>query len=98
MNPLKKQLIIGTVIGLSSAFLLSFILFLFTKDRYGIEDYFYIYYSPAMMVPILSISLLGNFVLFFLFLKLNKDMVSKGILTATFVVGIFIFIMKFFFT
>lgn len=98
MNQSRKQLYTGIILGVLSAFLISLVIFFVSNPGLDLAEYFKIFYSGAVLTPILSVSLLGNFVLFFIFLKLNKDMVSKGILTATIGVGVFIFILKFFFS
>jgi hypothetical protein len=94
MNP-RKQLLIGILIGVLTAFLISFVVFLATNPGFTFADYFNIYVNGKLLTPILSVALLGNLALFFLFLKLNKDMISKGILTSTMIVGIVIFVLKF---
>ncbi|MDP2174862.1 MAG: hypothetical protein Q8K70_03020 [Bacteroidota bacterium] len=95
MTQTKKDIIIGILIGIFTAFLISFIIFLNTNPGLSTADYFNVFVYGKIIAPILSMALLGNLAVFFLFLKLNKDLISKGILVATIIVGILVFIIKF---
>jgi hypothetical protein len=91
----KKEIYIGLILGIGTSFLISLISFLYTNPGFSSADYFDIFVNGKILAPLLSVALVGNLGLFFLFLKLNKDNISRGILAATMVVGVFIFIMKF---
>ncbi len=91
----KKQFYMGLSIGILTAFVISLIVFLTSNPGFSVADYFNIFVNGKILSPILSIALVGNLGLFFLFLKFDKDLISKGILAATMVVGLLIFIMKF---
>ncbi len=92
---IRKQILIGLLIGLFATFLISFIVFIATNPGFTFADYFNIYVNGKLLAPILSVALVGNLGLFFLFLKLDRDAISKGILASTMLVGIVIFILKF---
>jgi hypothetical protein len=92
----KKQFYTGLGLGIFSSFVISLIVFLSSNPGFSVGDYFNIFVNGKILSPILSIALVGNLGLFFLFLKFDKDMISKGILAATMVVGVLIFLMKFF--
>lgn len=91
----KKQFYIGLSLGIFTSFIISLIVFLTSNPGFSVADYFNIFVNGKILSPILSIALVGNLALFFLFLKFDKDLISKGILAATMVVGVLIFIMKF---
>lgn len=91
----KKQFYIGLSLGIFTSFVISLIVFLTSNPGFSVADYFNIFVNGKILSPILSIALVGNLALFFLFLKFDKDLISKGILAATMVVGVLIFIMKF---
>jgi hypothetical protein len=91
----KKQFYVGLGLGIFTAFIISLIVFLTSNPGFSVSDYFNIFVNGKILSPILSIALVGNLALFFLFLKFDKDLISKGILAATMVVGVLIFIMKF---
>jgi hypothetical protein len=94
MNP-RKQILLGIGLGLLTSFLISFVVFLSSNPGFTAADYFNIYVNGKILAPVLSVALVGNLGLFFLFLRMDKDLISKGILTATMLVGVIIFILKF---
>ena len=96
MDISKKQILLGFLIGITSTFIISFLTFINTNPGLSISEYFNIFIYGKLISPILSIALMGNLGLFFLFLKLNKDFISRGILIATVFVGIIIFCIKIF--
>ncbi len=94
MSP-RRELMLGLGIGVLTAFVVSFVTFIASNPGFKAMDYFNIYVNGHLLAPILSVSLVGNLALFFLFLKFDKDLISKGILMATIFVGVIIFILKF---
>jgi len=95
MNP-RKHIFLGLGLGILTSFLISFVVFLSSNPGFTASDYFNIYVNGKILAPVLSVALLGNLALFFLFLRLDKEVISKGILSATMLVGVIIFILKFF--
>jgi hypothetical protein len=97
MSP-RQQILTGFLLGIFTAFMISFIVFVGTNPGFTFVDYFDVYVNGKLLAPILSVALVGNLGLFFLFLKLDKDAISRGVLLSTMVTGVFIFILKFFLT
>jgi hypothetical protein len=95
MNP-RKHIFLGLGLGILTSFLISFVVFLSSNPGFTAADYFNIYVNGKILAPVLSVALVGNLGLFFLFLRLDKEMISKGILSSTMLVGVIIFILKFF--
>jgi hypothetical protein len=95
MNP-RKQLLLGLGLGILTSFLISFVVFLSSNPGFTASDYFNIYVNGKILAPVLSVALVGNLGLFFLFLRLEKDLISKGVLSATILVGVVIAVLKFF--
>lgn len=91
----KTSIAIGFLIGLITSLVFSYIVFINNNPGMTEEDYFKIFFSGKLIVPVMSISLLANFALFFIFLKLNKDAISKGLLIATVLIGIVILVLRF---
>lgn len=75
-------------------FIISVIVFLKSNPGFTVGDYFNIFANGKVLSPILSVALVGNLGLFFLFLKLDKDNISRGVLMATMLIGLVIFIMR----
>lgn len=92
----RSQIWMGLGMGLLTAFVVSLVVFLRTNPGLSAADYFNFFVYSKLLSGILSVSLIANLGLFYLFLKLDKDQISKGVLAATVIVGILIFIMKFF--
>lgn len=93
MNP-RKQVLTGVAIGIVLVFVISLIIFLQSNPGFGWKDYFSIFVNGNILVPTLSIALLGNLAVFYIFLNLNKDFISRGILIATVITGVLILILK----
>lgn len=90
----RNQLVSGIVMGIIIPFMISSIVFVETNPNLPYREYFNIYLHGQLLAAILSLSLLGNLALFFLFLKLEKEMVSRGIVASTLLVGVVILILK----
>lgn len=92
---MRKQVILGIILGLITVIAFTLLVFYFSNPGLSTKEYQEVVVKGNLLVPFLSISLLLNFLWFFLFIKLNKDDVSKGILISTVLVGIVILIIKF---
>ena len=92
----KKEIAIGLVLGIITCALFSSIIFLSNNPGLPGDEYMKIYLKGKLIVPVISLSLLGNFALFFIFLKFDKDEISKGLLLATILIGIVVLALKFF--
>lgn len=90
----KQETITGVAIGFVLVLLISMLVFLQSNPGFSLADYFEIFVNGNILVPTLSISLLGNLAAFYIFLNLNKDAISRGILIATVLVGVFILLLK----
>lgn len=93
MSP-KQQTLAGVAIGMVLVFAISVLVFLQSNPGFSLKDYFEIFVNGNILVPTLSISLLGNLAAFYIFLNLNKDHISRGILISTVLVGVLILILK----
>ncbi len=91
----RTSIIIGFSIGIITSLVFSYIVFINNNPGMNEDDYFKIFFSGKLIVPVMSISLLANFALFFIFLRLNKDAISKGLLIATVIIGVVILVLRF---
>jgi len=95
MNPLyKKQILAGLIIGLLAVFLFSLFLFMLKNPDLFAKDFFNFKQHHEIDALLLSFSLLWNLALFWIFLKLDKEAISRGVLLATMLVGILIVVLK----
>ncbi len=91
----RKEILLGFGIGILLEIILCIILyFSFNPGNLRLSEYFNFFANSNLLVPVLTISLLANFALFFLLLKFNKDYISKGIMIATMIIGVLIIIIK----
>lgn len=84
----------GIAMGIFIPFIISSVVFVKTNPNLAYKEYFNIYLHGQILAAILSLSLLGNLALFFLFLKLEKEMISRGIVASTLLVGAIILVLK----
>ena len=61
---------LGLGLGILTSFLISFVVFLSSNPGFTASDYFNIYVNGKILAPVLSVALVGNLGLFFLFLRL----------------------------
>ncbi len=92
---MRKHVLLGLVIGLITVITFTLLVFYFTNPGLTYQEYQEVVVKGNLLVPFLSVSLLLNFLWFFLFIKLNKDEISKGVLISTVLVGIVILAFKF---
>lgn len=90
----KKDIIIGFITGILTSLLFSSIIFISNNPGLPGDEYMKIYMKGKLIVPVISLSLLADLGLFFLFLKLNRDEISKGILFATFLIAAIVVVLK----
>ncbi|MBN2891202.1 MAG: hypothetical protein JXL97_04975 [Bacteroidales bacterium] len=93
-----NSMVVGLIPGLIVPLLTSF-LFYASQDMYGVQTYggFLRYaISYGVVSQVLSVSLLGNLGVFFLFIWTNRNKSARGVILATFIYGLFILIYKFF--
>ena len=91
----RANINLGFLLGLATSLVFSYIVFINNNPGMNEDDYFKIFFSGKLIVPVMSISLLANFALFFIFLRLNKDAISKGLLIATVIIGTVILLLRF---
>lgn len=92
----KRQVISGWVAGLLSP-LLGYYIFttLFFKEVPA-DDVFEMFRVRNVLPHVISLSVIVNLVLFFTFLKMNKDYAARGVLGATFIYVFIVVYLKFF--
>jgi hypothetical protein len=91
----RKQVLIGLFLGIVAVFALAVGMFIMRFENVTVSDFFNFNAYHKVVSLLLSLSLLLNLALFFLFIKMNKDYFARGILTSTMLIGILIFVLKF---
>ncbi|MES2618514.1 MAG: hypothetical protein V4613_11590 [Bacteroidota bacterium] len=90
----KKAILLGFILGIVTSFILSIIIFYSSNPGVENGEFLSIYVKSKLIVPVVSISLLANMALFFIFIRLNKDNISKGLLIATMLIGLGVLIIR----
>jgi hypothetical protein len=85
---------LGTILGLLTP-TVTFIIYYLIRYR-GMYFPAYIHYlnSGGLFLPILSLCVVPNLLLFFIFIWTKRDKSARGVLQATFVFAIYVCIMK----
>ncbi|MBE9467672.1 MAG: hypothetical protein IMY72_05030 [Bacteroidetes bacterium] len=88
---------IGLVIGLLAPIITIFILYLFNKSSFGSFENFYNHFVTLhLSSQIVSLSVLANLAVFYLFIKKNFLFSARGVVLATMIYGLIIIVLKFF--
>ena len=84
----------GIVLGVISPIVLFVFVVVFYMD-YSLTDFINNQITEYNLPSLISLSLLSNLALFFIKIKMNKDMQSRGILCSTILYGFLIVYLKF---
>lgn len=77
----KIDLLIGTIIGFITAFLGSY-LFILGYTDYNYFDGIQMMKSHGVLGKVITLGAILNIIVFFVLLKLNKDLMARGIILA----------------
>jgi len=90
-NKVGYGLIVGVIMPV-----LSFLLYyIFRFGQYNFADYLHFLMETKKIVNVLSLAILPNLAPFMLLINSNRYSAGRGVLTATIVLGVLIFILKF---
>jgi hypothetical protein len=83
----KDAVITGLVIGIVAP-VVAFLLYYYSKfSDYSIQELMRHIIVLRLLPPVISLSLVGNLLAFFIFIWLKADKSAKGVLLATFIYG-----------
>ncbi len=92
-----NKLNIGLVAGIIVPIIAIFIFYLFNKYRFGSLENFYKHFVLFHLTShIVSLSVLPNLAVFYLFIKKNFLYSARGVILATMIYGLVIIVLKFF--
>ncbi len=92
---LRKDLILGLVGGISLPFIIALIIFTVFRNQGSQTDFIELLGNSELMSPFIRMGLIGNGVMFWLFLRRDREMVCRGILLATLLYGVYVVAMVF---
>lgn len=84
----------GIAVGLISPILFFLLYYIFRFGQYGFADYLQFLVESKKLANVLSLTVLPNLAPFMLFINSNRYSSGRGVLGATVVIGIIIFIIK----
>jgi len=93
---MRRHVFLGVIIGLlSSAIGLLLSSYLFSKNE-NIVSFLRIATERGLMVKLISLGAVINLLVFYIFIRKRKDNYAKGVLIATILIAIKIYILKWF--
>lgn len=95
MKQHRKDLILGMIGGISLPFVIALIIFTVFRKEGSQADFIDLLGNATLMSPFIRMGLIGNGVMFWLFLRRNRDMVCRGILLSTMIYGVYVVAMVF---
>ncbi len=93
--PKYDKLKIGLLFGLLLPVLTLVIVFFYTFHHYTVHQFLHFLYTMRVMTKLFSLCVLPNLAVFYIFLKLNMNRATKGVLMSTFILAIIIVIIQF---
>ncbi len=95
LQKIDKQWI-GLIIGLILPAVTFFLIYLFAYPKHTVVSYYEMIMAKRFFAQILSLAVIPNAGVFFLFIWANRLNVAKGVLAATFLLAIVVFALKIF--
>ncbi len=89
-----NKIIYGLLVGFISPVVFFMIYYIFRFEQYSFSEYVRILIESKKLVSVLSLTVLPNLGPFMLFINSNRYSSGRGVLAATIVIGIAIFILK----
>lgn len=90
-----NKIVHGLIIGFISPVLFFLLYYIFRFGQYPFSDYLQFLIDSKKLVNVMSLTVLPNLAPFMLFINSNRYSSGRGVLAATIILGILIFILKF---
>ena len=88
------SVILGTVLGLLAPTIAFFIYYMIRYRGMYFPAYLHYLYAGGTFLPILSLCVTPNLLIFFIFIWTKRDKSARGVLQATFAFALYVGIMK----
>ncbi|HEY3389393.1 MAG TPA: hypothetical protein VGK38_07475 [Prolixibacteraceae bacterium] len=89
-----NKIIYGLLVGFISPIVFFLIYYIFRFEQFSFSEYLRILVDSKKLVNVLSLTVLPNLGPFMLFINSNRYSSGRGVLAATIILGIVIFILK----
>jgi hypothetical protein len=93
-KPKYDSIVLGTILGLLTPIIVFFIYYLIVYRGMNLFAFVHYLSGGGIFLPILSLCVVPNLLIFFVFIWTKRDKSARGVLQATFVYAIYICIMK----
>lgn len=89
-----NKIVYGLIIGFILPILFFLLYYIFRFGSLDFSSYIRFLIESKKLVSVLSLSVIPNLAPFMLFINTNRYSSGRGVLTATIILGIFVFILK----
>ena len=86
---------LGLIIGLLAPIITMFLIYLFAFNQYNFKELIDVLLAKRVFTKIVSLCVIPNLAFFFLFINKYYHRSARGVLTATIIFAIFVFVTKF---
>ncbi len=98
MEPGIKQydkLWLGLVLGIITPMIVMFIYYRINFYYIRVDTFLYEAFMKSIFLPLMSLCVVGNLAVFFIFLQTDRYYTSRGVVFATLLYAIVVFVLKF---
>lgn len=91
-----NRFLTGLLVGLSAPFLFFFIYCLFRFQHMPFSEFFALLIKTGKIIHVMSLAVFPNLLPFMFFVKTDRYKSGRGVLAATVIFGLLIFVLKFY--
>lgn len=92
----KDNIFFGTITGILIPVVVLILIILIRKGSHSLFEFFNMSYEMGILPKVISICLIPNLLLFFIFIWSNRMRSARGVLLAMFIAGLIIGLLKIF--
>ncbi len=89
-----NNIVSGLIPGIITPAVLLAVIVIVRKNEYILSEYFKLIYDAGILPKLISICLIPNLLLFFIFIWSNRYLAARGVILSMFIAGLVIGILK----
>lgn len=93
---IKDNLVIGLLMGIIAPTIGIYLFYITNFKHTAFQEFLKLAFQEKLIAPLLSLSCIINLAIFYIFLRFEHYNSARGIITATFLYGFVIIVLKFF--
>jgi len=97
MKSKLNNIYLGLITGISMPVTSFFLLYKIGYDNFSVRGYIDLMSAADILTKVLSLTVIPNLLLFFIFIWTNKLVSARGVLLSTIIYSVLIFVIKFLF-